>query len=1183
VSDLIETRDDSTEALMGEIVDDFLERIGDGGRPDIEEYARRYPDLATILRQMLPALRAIHSSAADAARAPGGPASGIELEGPPGDFQIVREIGRGGMGVVYEAVQASLGRRVALKLLPFSAALDARQRQRFQNEAHAAAHLHHQNIVPVYTVGCQRGVHFYAMQFIEGRTLAALIEDLRSLAGMEPDDSDCPRGPASRLIGDSIPGRIMSAPGRSAVPRFGEDSTPAAVDPGTAGTPLGPAAPAPREARAAVIPTAHCIGDPRLIRTAAHLAMQAAEALEHAHGRGVVHRDVKPANLLVDGQGNLWVTDFGLAHVLTGTRLTLTGDLVGTLRYMSPEQALAHPGEVDHRTDIYSLGATLYELLTLEPAFDGRRREELLRQVAFEEPLPPRRLSRAIPGELETIVLKAIAKDPAGRYATAREFADDLRRFLEDKPIRARRPSRLERARKWVRRHRPAVWSVAVASIVTLTILGAGVGWVLRTQAARRAKLAADLRSALEEGRRAQRAGQWAQAHAVGRRAEALLMDGGAAPAVAERVRDLLRELDDEEADSRLVALLQEVRLLQADVHVKENRFALERARPEYRRAFDRYGLRAGATTPDEAATRLRRRPPPIRGIAVTALDHWLILARHEAVAEVDWLERVLSLADSDAWRQRLRAAQRTGDRRALEELARDVDAAAQPPEALFLLHRALHQCGVKGGAVTLLRRAQEAFPGDFWINHNLGMALQDCDPPRAEESIRFLTAAMALRPESPGVRLNLGLALWNNGRLDEALAAFRRAVELRRDYADAHRGLGVVLLAKGRLDEALAAFRRAVELRPDVADAHYNLGNALFRGGNLGEAIVAFRRAIELRPDDAETHSDLGLALCQGRRIDEALAIASRAIDLDPDSPKAHYNLGYILKVNGQLDEAIAAYRRAIDLDPDRAETRCNLGTALDGQGRVDEALAAFRRAITLKPDLVGAHFNLGLVLAREGRLDEAVAALRQTAELAPDHAPARYNLGNALRDQGRLGEAAAAYRRAIELKPDYAEAYCNLGGALRQQAEFALSLAALVQGHELGLRRPDWPYPSALWVREARLLLELDGRMRSVVRGEVQPADSAEQNPVRPAVLLQEALPRLRPPAGRRLRRRTETGGLARGWPSLRRRLRGRPGRGRPRRGCRPTGPRGTDALAEASPGMAACRPRGERQAAG
>jgi serine/threonine protein kinase len=183
------------------------------------------------------------------------------------------------------------------------------------------------------------------------------------------------------------------------------------------------------------------VRSPGYFRGVARLGVQAAEALQHAHDMGVIHCDIKPSNLLLDGRGDLWVTDFGLAHVQVEASLTLTGDLVGTVRYMSPEQALAKRVAIDHRTDLYSLGATLYELLTLLPAFTGSDRQELLRQITFEEPRPPRRLHRAIPAELETIVLKALEKNPADRYATAQELADDLRRFLEDKPVRARRPT----------------------------------------------------------------------------------------------------------------------------------------------------------------------------------------------------------------------------------------------------------------------------------------------------------------------------------------------------------------------------------------------------------------------------------------------------------------------------------------------------------------------------------------------------------------------------------------------------------------------------------------------------------------------------------------------------------------------------------------------------------------------
>ncbi len=212
-------------------------------------------------------------------------------------------------------------------------------------------------------------------------------------------------------------------------------------------------------------------------RRVAELGVQAAEALEHAHALGVVHRDVKPGNLLLDAQGKLWVADFGLAKLGADAGMTMTGDLLGTLRYMAPEQALARHNLVDHRADVYALGATLYELLTLEPAYNGRQREEILRQITFEEPRPPSRLNAAVPAELETIVLKALAKSPEERYATAQELADNLKRFLEDKSIKARRPTLRQRAVKWARRHTAAVW--AVVTVLGLAVAALAVSSVL--------------------------------------------------------------------------------------------------------------------------------------------------------------------------------------------------------------------------------------------------------------------------------------------------------------------------------------------------------------------------------------------------------------------------------------------------------------------------------------------------------------------------------------------------------------------------------------------------------------------------------------------------------------------------------------------------------------------------------
>jgi serine/threonine-protein kinase len=461
------------ESLVGQVADEFTERLNRGEHPDIEHYAERYPEIAHILRQALPALQAV------GALAPGSlPSDEAALEQSPltgclGDFRLISQIGRGGMGVVYEAEQISLGRRVALKVLPFAAALDSKQLQRFKNEAHAAAGLQHTNIVPVYFVGCERGVHFYAMQFVEGQTLAALIRDLRQLEGRNgephreapaeprplgsgaaeaPEKEPRPESrPPEDLASELISGRW--APAKCPAPdphATGPYALPPFVPPyqpgvGVAPGPLAVTTTPPVGA----LSTEHSTSRPAFFRTVANLGIQAAEALEHAHSLGVIHRDIKPGNLMVDARGNLWITDFGLAHCQGAVELTMSGDLLGTLRYMSPEQALAQRVLVDQRTDIYSLGATLYELLTLEPAYPATDRRELLRQIAFDDPKPPRRLSKAIPVELETIILKAMEKNPTDRYATAQELADDLGWYLENKPIRARRPNSLARLRKW--------------------------------------------------------------------------------------------------------------------------------------------------------------------------------------------------------------------------------------------------------------------------------------------------------------------------------------------------------------------------------------------------------------------------------------------------------------------------------------------------------------------------------------------------------------------------------------------------------------------------------------------------------------------------------------------------------------------------------------------------------------
>jgi serine/threonine protein kinase/tetratricopeptide (TPR) repeat protein len=486
-----------------------------GRRPDRTSFMCRFPAEAASLADAMDGLDFLYQ-AVGSSRGSGG---AIAPDGRPvpsqlGDFRIVREIGRGGMGVVYEAEQISLGRRVALKVLPFAAAIDERQLQRFKTEAQAAAHLHHTNIVPVFAVGADRGVHYYAMQFIEGRTLAHVIRELRkeskppSTPGLLDKDAEVPSG---TTINQPVEAPAEVGKGSTAEqaalttrPRTGGSSEPLRLGPG-------------------------------YYKALARLAIQAAEALEYAHSMGIVHRDIKPANMLVDARGNLWVADFGLAQFHGGDQ-TATGDVLGTLRYMSPEQAGGRRGTVDHRTDIYSLGISLYELTTLCPAFSARDRAELLRQILHDEPPRPRSRRRGIPIELETVILKAIAKRPAERYATAQELADDLRRFVEDKPVLARRPTPFQIAGKWVRRHTGIVATMVAAAFVVAIVFAVAAGTLFVAN-----KQLRDLQQQTDQARKA------AEKNATMARAQT-----DRAEKSTKRALDLLQNVAKDLADKRL-------------------------------------------------------------------------------------------------------------------------------------------------------------------------------------------------------------------------------------------------------------------------------------------------------------------------------------------------------------------------------------------------------------------------------------------------------------------------------------------------------------------------------------------------------------------------------------------------------------------------------------------------------
>lgn len=1040
------------DVRLEQIVEATIAQLQDGQVVDVEVVATTHPEYATQLRELLPIVKSMIHRGATAEKSPNeGPCDfGKEAAESPqtlGDFRILHELGRGGMGVVHEAEQISLGRRVALKVLPFAAMLDKQQLARFKNEARAAATLDHPNIVAIYSVGAERGVHYYAMQLIEGRSLAEFI------AAMKLGRSSSPEDPAPRAVLDPKP---------------------------TANDTAKVALPTVRASGSAAFSTIPPFDSREYFRAIARLGIQAAEALDHAHQSGILHRDIKPANLLVDDAGKLWITDFGLARIEADAGITVTGDLLGTLRYMSPEQALAKRAVVDHRSDIYSLGITLYELLTLHHAYAAEDRQDLLRQIAFDEPLKPRQLNRDIPPDLETIVLKAISKGASDRYTTAMDLAEDIRRFVLDQPIRARQPSVAARARKWSRRHASVLTTAAGAALIGLAIAAGAIGWAIRDRQARFASTEKELGSALEEAKDFSKQANWTSALAAIRRAESLVAGGSASVETAGAVQQLRRDND---MASRLESIcLDHAALCRADGDLDT-----EGAIPEYATAFRDYGIDVEQLPHREAVDRIRA--SAISEQLCFALDEWTrsLCSQGEARLPALALVAIANEADGDKWRMKLRAigvSPREEAQKRAAEFAAEVEGHSLPAETAMRFANYLHVIGDEAKAEAQYQSVYSRAPSNFRVLLYLGKDYLDATPQRLDEAIRFLSAAVAVRPDSPVALNNLGLALGYRGRLQEAVDCLREALRIKPDLASAHNNLamalaqanqpdeavihyreavrhwpdrgtaccnfGDFLLERGELEEAYACYEEAVKREPKLARAHHKLGNYLFKTNQLDAAIDSYREAVRLKGRSGDLHNALGVALARKRLYEEAIESYRVAVELDPKVAQVHCNLAEAYRSTGAEDDAIASFRETIQLDPDCLQAYNRLGNIYTSRSDWVKAADNFRNAVRLRPTDAMLQFKLGNSLFKARAFDEAIVPLAEAVRLKPDTGSAHDALASALCRTGKLGEAIAHYEEALRLIPNSAVVASNLGVALHQNGD----LEGAIMRHKQAVR---------------------------------------------------------------------------------------------------------------------------------
>jgi tetratricopeptide (TPR) repeat protein len=858
-------------------------------------------------------------------------------------YQLSGEIARGGMGAVLRGRDVDLGRDLAVKVLLEKHAHRPEVARRFVEEAQIGGQLQHPGIVPVYDIGCFGKRPFFTMKLVKGKTLAHLLAERADYTQDRPHLLGIALKVAQTLAYAHAKGVIHRdlKPANIMVGSFGEVQV---MDWGLAKV----------------------------------LAEGGVADEERASRQQQEPEDVTTIRTLRSGGSGV------------GTD-TEAGSLLGTPAYMPPEQANGDVALLDRRADVFGLGAILCEILTGKAPYVGRSAEEVRRKAANGDlaDAHARLEGCGADPELITLTKACLAPEAIDRPKDAQAVAEGLTAYLDGVQERlhqaelahAAQVARTEAAQETAAQERKAReaaqaravaerqarrLTLALAGTVLLALTLGGGGWLyLKTQRdVRQAQLSRDVNEAVnkatafrEQARTASAgsAALFAQAREQAQRAVALVESGPADDTLKDRVRQLQAELDEEEKDRRLIAALDEARMAPAEalsgLRGKSGyRFAKERAVPKFREAFRAYGLAAGKGEPKATAERIRQRPTAVREAILAALDEWDELAGDKTLGITEphreWLQAVLETAEpDDAWGRKVRAARRETDavkrQAALEALAKSATVAELPARALTRLAGGLRPAQ----AAELLRRAQRHYPADFWVNSQLGEVLQEVMPPEREEAVRFLTAAVALRPESPGAHLSLVCPLKVKGQLDEAIACCRKAIALDPKLAAAHCVLGYALGGKGQLDEAqMACFKKAIELDPKLALAHNNLADVLANAADPKlrdpiQAVAEAKEAIELDPkleiawntlgeayyrlgkwQDAITALDKGRSFSQGGTMGDFFFLAM-----------AHHRAGHKDQAQKWYDRGIAWMDKHAPKDAyllrDRSEAASVLG----------------------------------------------------------------------------------------------------------------------------------------------------------------------------------------------------------------------------------------------------------------
>ncbi len=870
--------------------------------------------------------------------------------GSLGRYTILGALGEGGMGQVLRVRDRILGREVAAKVIRREAG--PQQTARFVREAQVTGHLQHPNIVAMHELGMtEEGQLYFTMKAVEGQDLAARLDEERSGA-------------------------------------------------------------APKQSLASNL----------------QLFLKVCDALSYAHSRNVVHRDLKPSNIMVGQFREVQVMDWGLARLIGQPDAvaardgdgadpsslvapagadrplrTLAGAVLGTPSYMSPEQARGEIGRIDRRSDIYSLGAILYELLTLQPPFSGETLIEVVQQVAFGALVPPsaRGCEREIPHELEVVVLKAMSRRVRDRYEQVEQLRSEIAAYLEGRVLQAVDYSGWQVLQKWVGRNRPAVAALLVGVASVLAALG-GISWQLG------------------EARRAR--------------------DG-------ERVQRMAAEA----ATRRAVASLREQERLRAAEH--EGRIALEqsRKRGEQKERMARVGQLVG-----EAAALYRSRADPGH-ISARLAEAQRLVADHPALLR---LQGRMAL-DRQQWGRSKALLERVVEHipedyqahfllyRWYQEQGQSVSLAAQVhvekaarygalDTAIGLMsrgHRVFQEAVRLSGqaktdalqrALAMAVRALKKDPGFWWALTLRAWCYGELG--QHQRGLADLSEVL-LRTKSPWAYINRANAYRKMGRFEPALADYGAALRINAEKVAAWFGRGGLHFDRRNFKQALADFTEAIRLSPRDARCHHMRAEAYAALGQHASALRDFDAALGLDATSFKSYFGRGRLYLSLERFAEARSDLDRAVRLAPGSTAAHFHRGYLHSVLREYDAALRDFSAVIRIDPKHARAYGNRGEILRRLKRHEQALADLARAVRLEPGKANSYHTRGLILMTLGRKAEALSDFGTVIRLNPRHRGAYSKRGELLTDMRRYDEALADLDRAIRLDPRRAEAYVLRG----------------------------------------------------------------------------------------------------------------------------------------------------------